>query len=401
MADMTRIEFARQLAEQKGWVDPDATEAQVIQALADNGVTQQGSNFRNGDVISRAEAATMFVRSAGGEADSTETGLQQAFDSGIFSSTGDGAAGFQAEWFDRTFGRAEEGEIDWSTVRTYEDWELIVKERFPGWAWALDHPELGPILAEAADGEFTADTFQANLRASDWYTSRTSAEREWDARSSDPANETDLAREVEVRVGEINDLAGQLGASGFSEDEIRVLAEDSLRRGLSEDEITGALVAGTDSYTAGSLAAAQGAVRRAGADYLVTVDEATQRSLAGKLATGELNAEGLTAYVQNVARSQFPQFSDMIDQGISVREYTAPQRSLLANMLGRNPEDIDLTGEFRDVLSIGDGGSVRAMSLSETERYGRTRDDYWQGQAGQGELHGMVNGLSRALGVRR
>lgn len=398
---MTRIEFGRRLAERNDWVEPGATNAQVIQALSTNGVTTVPESFRGDDEITRAEAATMFVRAAGGEAGSLDQGLEQALNSGIF--TGGGLPGdvFQSEWFDRTAARADVGMIDWSTVRSYEEWEQVVLDRFPGWAWALNHPELGPLLAEAAEGEFTADTFQARLRATDWFVSRTSSERTWDARAADPANAEEMAREIEVRVGEIKDTAGQLGATGFTEEEIRLLAEQSLRQGLTEDEVVGSLVAGTESYTAGTLAAAQGLVRRSAADYLVTVDDATQRSLAGKLATGELTAEGVTAYVQNVARSQFPQFAEMIDQGISVREYTAPQRQILASMLGRSAEDIDLTGEFRDVLSIGDGGSVRAMSLSETERYGRTLDDFWQGSQGQDELHGMVNGLSRALGVRR
>ena len=401
MTDMNRFEFGRQLAARMGWIDPDATNAQVVQALADNGVTNQAANFRGDETISRSEAATMFVRASGGSAEDLDAGLSQAVNSGIFTSTGDGGAAFQEEWFGRTAARADAGEIDWGTVRDFPEWKSVVEERFPGWAWAFDHPELGPLLESAVEGEFNADTFNAQLRATDWFTTRTESERAWDLRSGDPANAEQLERETLERLGEVKDLAGQLGAGGFSEDELRALAVQSLREGLSADEITGALVAGTDSYQAGTLAASQGDVRRLAADYLVTVDEATQRSLAGKLATGELTQEGVAAYVQNVARSQFPQFADMIDQGISVREYTAPQRNIVASMLGMNSEDVDLTGQFRDVLSIGDGGQTRAMSLSETERYVRTRDDYWQAESGRRELHGMVNGLSRALGVRR
>ena len=401
MAAMTRFDFARQLAERNGWTEPGATNAQVVQALVDNGVTMQGSSFRGDDTITRAEAATMFVRASGGEAEDLNTGLELAVESGIFNSVGDPEASFQESWFGGAASQADAGLVDWSTVRTYEDWEKVVKERFPGWAWALDHPELGPILAEASENEFTSDTLAANIRATEWFTSRTEAERSWDARIADPANAEQIEREIDLKTQEIKDLAGQLGASGFSEEDIRVLAEQTLRQGLTADEVTGALVAGTESYSSGTLAASQGAVRREAANYLVTLDEETQRSLTARLATGELTGEGVTAYIQEVARSQFPQFTEMIDQGISVREYTAPQRQIVANMLGRNPEDIDLTGEFRDVLSIGDGGSVRAMSLSETERYIRGRDDYWRGTAGQDEMYGMVNGLSKALGIRR
>lgn len=396
---MTRIEFARQLATRRGWVESGASDEEVIAALAENGITTQADNFRGDDTITRAEAATMFVRSSGGEADSLEAGLQSAFDSGIFTQVGDGDAEFQSAWFNGVFTQSQE-DIDWSTVRTYEAWEQIVKERFPAWAWALDHPELAPILQDAAEGEFTADTFEANLRATEWFTSRSAAERAWDIQEADPANEAELQRQIAQRAGEIRDRSSTLGAQ-LSDEAIDALARDSLRRGLTEDEVTGQIVAGSPTITAGAVAAAEDQIAALASDQLVTIDDETRRSLALKIVNGEMNGDGLRSYVQNVARSQFPQFADMIDQGVSVREYTAPQRNVLASMLGRNPADIDFNGEFRDVLSIGDGGQTRAMSLSETERYGRTLDEYWQGQRGQEELSSMVGGLTRALGVRR
>jgi hypothetical protein len=79
----------------------------------------------------------------------------------------------------------------------------------------------------------------------------------------------------------------------------------------------------------------------------------------------------------------------------------APQKQLIANMLGKNMQDVDFTKQYRDVLSIGDGNQVRAMSLSETERYIRSQDDYWRGKQGQDELFSVVNGLTRAMGMRR
>ena len=291
-------------------------------------------------------------------------------------------------------------EVDWDAVLSVDAWKDVVRERFPGMAWALDHAELGPILEEAAEGEFTQSTLESRFRATDWFTSRTAAERAWDIQEADPANEEELNRQIEARAGEISDLASQLGAQ-LSDDAISAIARDALRRGLSVDEVTAQITSTSASFVAGAITAAEDEISAQAASQLVSIDADTRRSLALKVANGEMDGDGIRSYVQNVARNQFPQFAEMIDQGISVREYTAPQRNILASMLGRNPNDIDLTGEFRDVLSIGDGGQTRAMSLSETERYGRTLDAYWQGQQGQGELNSMVNGLSRALGMRR
>ncbi len=396
---MTRLQFARRLAESRGWVDSGASDEEVIASLADNGVTAVANDFRGGDEITRAEAATMFVRAGGGEAGSTEEGLQAAFDSGIFTQIGDGNATFQDRWFAGVEAQAQ-ADIDWSTVRSYEDWEQVVKERFPAWSWALDHPELGPILAEAAENEFTVDTFDSQLRATDWFSSRSAAERAWDLDEADPANEAEIQRQIEAEAGDIRDIAGRLGAE-LSDDAISALARDALRRGLSQDEITGQIVASTSSFSAGSLTAAEDQISTLAGQYMVSIDEETRRSLAGKKVTGEMTDAGLLSYVKNVASSQFPHMAELIGQGISLKEYTAPHRNLVASMLGRTVNDIDLTKEFRDVLSIGDNADVRPMTLSETEKYVRSQDAYWQGQQGQGELNSMVNGLSRALGVRR
>ena len=291
-------------------------------------------------------------------------------------------------------------EVDWNEVENVDQWREIVRERFPGFAWALEHPELGPILEEAAEGEFTVETFNAQLRATDWFTSRTAAERDWDLLASDPANDEEVARQVEEEKGRISDLVSQLG-SDFSADDLDALATDSLRRKLSDDEIVGLILAGTQAFSAGSMLSAEANIRKQAADNLITIDAETQRSLATKLATGELTQGGVDSYVTSVAKNQYPQFAALIDEGVSVSEYMAPQKQLIANMLGRNMQDVDFTGEYRDVLSIGDGGQVRAMSLSETERYIRSRDEFWESRQGEDEALAVVNGLTRAMGVRR
>ncbi len=291
--------------------------------------------------------------------------------------------------------------VDWEAMNGFEPWKTVVAERFPAYQHMLDHPELGPLLEEAAEGEFELSTFEARFRATEWFTSRSAAEREWDLFADDPANEAERDRQIAERAGTVRDLSAQLGAE-LSDDAITALATEALRRGLSEDEVVGQITASTTSYSAGSLTAAEDQIAALAAGQLIDVDAETRRSLAVRLVNGEMNEDGLRSYVTNIAKSQHPQFSKFIDQGISVAEYLAPQRNTIASMLGRNPADIDLMSpEFSAVTRMGDGSDLRAMTLDETTRFVRSRDDYWQGSQGQEELFGMVNGLSRALGVRR
>lgn len=411
---MTREDFFRRVLEREGYEVAGADASRIHELATEAGLTTQSfDQFRGGDDVTRSEAAIVFLRAAGEELPEREAGtswtdyqqqvLQKAVDVGLYVGYGGGALGtgsetFEASFFDDVAGRLDG--IDWDSINDFEQWEALVRERFPGWAWALDHEEIGPLLKSAAEGDFTVETFNAQLRATDWFSSRSAAERTWDAFTADPANEAEVERRLEARRGAVNDLIGQLGAEIPDEDvEALVLAAE--RQGLSDDEIIGRIFTGATNFTAGSITASEGAVRDLASSYLVSIDAQTQRSLAGKLATGEMNEGGLLDYVRSVAKNQYPQFADLIDKGVNVSEYMAPQQQLIANMLGMNMADVDFTGNFRDVLSIGDGNQVRAMSMSETERFVRSTDEYWQGQAGQDELFTMASGLSRAMGIRR
>jgi len=291
-------------------------------------------------------------------------------------------------------------DVDWEEVSTVEQWKDVVRERFPAFAWALDHPEIGPVLEAAAEGEFTEGTFDAQLRDTDWWRTRTEAQRAWDIFAGDDTNETELQRRIDEAAGELRDMAGTMGAD-LSDDQITSMATSWLRNGLSEDELRGEIISSTESFSAGSFLASETGIKATAADFLVTVDDETVRSMAAKLATGEMTPDGVAEYMRHVAKQQYPSLGGLIDQGINLREYSAPHRKMVADMLGKTVDQVDLTTEYRDILSIGDSAGPRPMTLSETERYVRSKDEYWAGDAGKAEVHSITNGLTKALGVRR
>ncbi len=292
--------------------------------------------------------------------------------------------------------------IDWSQVNTVDQWKDVVRERFPAFSWAIDHPDLGPILEEAAEGEYTEATFDANLRATEWWISRTETQRAWDIFEGDPSNATEVERRIAEATGVLSDQASQLGAT-LTDVQLEALARGRLRNGLSDDEVVGEILQTQDpsTYGAGLFTSTEGDIRATAADFMVTLDDDTIRSMATKVVSGEMVRAGVIDFMKNLASNQYPSLVGLIEGGTNLREYTAPHRKLVADMLGRVPGDIDLMGEFRDVLSIGDKNGPRPMTLSETERFVRSKDEYWEGTQGQGEMFTLADGLSKALGVRR
>ncbi|RMH67982.1 MAG: hypothetical protein D6683_17400, partial [Actinomyces sp.] len=94
------------------------------------------------------------------------------------------------------------------------------------------------------------------------------------------------------------------------------------------------------------------------------------------------------------------QITEMIDQGVSLKEYFAPHRELIAQKLGMNPADVDLTdAKFMPVMGIRDGDTVAPMTLEQTNRFVRTLDDYWRTAEGRAEKARMGRALLKQLGV--
>ncbi len=102
MAGMKRYEFGLALALQIGLVSEGASGRDAEEALRANGITTSSSNanYRGNDVITRAEAATMFMRASGQSPANVSDGLQRAVTAGLYGSAGDGSAEFKEEWFD-------------------------------------------------------------------------------------------------------------------------------------------------------------------------------------------------------------------------------------------------------------------------------------------------------------
>lgn len=78
----------------------DSRTRKIHELAVEAGLTTQSyADFRGGDTITRAEAATVLVRSTGETVGSTDEGLQKAVDLGLFESVGDGGAGFNEDWY--------------------------------------------------------------------------------------------------------------------------------------------------------------------------------------------------------------------------------------------------------------------------------------------------------------
>lgn len=133
----------------------------------------------------------------------------------------------------------QEQEFPWDSI------EEAAKDMYPYLSVYLDHEELGPILREAAENQWSADRTQAAIQDTDWFRHRTESERDWEHMlETQPAEaESHLA----TTAFEIERMAiEEFGQTALTDEDFRELAEASIVNDWSEGQLRQAVRAHED-----------------------------------------------------------------------------------------------------------------------------------------------------------
>jgi hypothetical protein len=170
-----------------------------------------------------------------------------------------------------------------------------IASMFPIYAVLLQDPEIGPILREAASRNEDEAWLEARLSNTQWWQQRSETMRQWELlEQTDPQT---AAQRREQIAAEMRDIFAQLGFAQ-PEDVIADLAEQALRMGWTETQITDAVLAlvpdqapaGTTGYGAGgTLVADMQTIRQAGRNYFLPVSDQTAFEWAKAVAGGRLS----------------------------------------------------------------------------------------------------------------
>lgn len=283
--------------------------------------------------------------------------------------------------------------------------EDLVRQQFGHLAWALDIPEIANILRTAAKNEWPENKLIAAVYASVWWRSTSDSQRQWIQLSAqDPGTAT---QRVNAVVDQLRVEAQQLGVN-IPIERLKVVAENSLRFGMTTQQLTSALgseikfvirdvttghvafvgpggepgydpndpnkpaggkvavmddgrevyyIPGQQSLASqlevgtlsGDLQAGLGdierEIRRIAADYLVPVSNRTLIQWLEKIAKGEMKVDDFRGYLIEQAKSLYPTIAGSLDKGITTAQYLAPYAEIAAQELDINPADIDFSQE--------------------------------------------------------
>ena len=272
-----------------------------------------------------------------------------------------------------------------------------------GWAAAfIDHPEVGPVLQNAARGGWTMQKLETEVRKTKWFQQTTQAQRQWDVlEGQDPAT---AERQVTQRLQEITRLASQLGAK-IDADRAKGLARQSLRNGWQGQDLSNAL--GAELVKTGRIGnlrrglIGQG-IQSSAREYGVPLSQPTVNAWVQKIADGRATQDDYMTYVRNQARSMFPTLSDDLDRGLTVQDVADPYREVAARVLQINPSEVDFSAsQWNRALNFaGQDGKRRVMTLDEWENVLRQDDQYgyMNTEEATEKAYQLARGIGRAFG---
>lgn len=252
-----------------------------------------------------------------------------------------------------------------------------VETYFPSFAWALKHPELGPILREAASDGWDQLRLQGALQGTNWWRTTSATAREHlTLMRNDPST---FRQNLNTRMVEVRDRARQLGVPLANRYHERI-ARDSMRFGWSPSQMDDSIKAYSNlsdvtvrqmegGNYGGMLSIMYDRVERIANDYMINLSDDNIMRWTRQLLDGKKSEESFTQYAQTIARRQWPALAEMIDQGFTPREALEPYRTQIAGILERSPTDVDLMDRrMRRVLTNSDGDLANDAELADNIR---------------------------------
>lgn len=180
----------------------------------------------------------------------------------------------------------------------------------------------------------------------------------------------------------VRNRAGLLGIA-FDDAAIKSIARAVVDGNWSSDQLDDYLVpAARDTNNAGLITSGVRQIQQLASQQLLKVSDATAREWASRIASGEMDMNGVTSLLQAQAVQRYGWAASQISQGIGVRDLLLPTRDRIAAELEMNPEDIDLMDDrwMGMVQTVGADGVTRAATDSEAIMRARKLPEFAQTQ---------------------
>lgn len=249
-----------------------------------------------------------------------------------------------------------------------------------GYAMAVldSNPELKNLFKTAVAETWTADKFQAKLRATNWYkTTSETARNAQVLKSTDPKTYTANVAQVRSRM---TILASEYGAQ-ITQSALSKLAESAYQFGWDDNQIRQRM-ASYIKFSKGTMQGAAGQWEREWRSYAddmgLSYSNKQLASWAKTVASGNATVEDVKARIAQAAQAAFPHLKDRIQAGETIATIAEPYRQSMSTLLEINPEAVTMKDPtIRKALAAkGADGKVTTATLYDFE-IGLRNDKRW------------------------
>lgn len=296
-----------------------------------------------------------------------------------------------------------------TTAAPGETPEQYARRTYGYLGWFLDHPEIGPIILEAAANQWDQSRLLGALHGTAWWATTSEQARLWDAELAEDPGEVE--RQVRARVAEVEDTLGELGIE-VDPNMVYEISVGTLRFGIDPTgaEFRNTLASLLPAYTstsrpgAGTFAQTIEEIKRlATAEYMVGISDADAWTMAQSVIAGDLTLDGVKTMFGQIARGRFAGLGSIFDQGVTPGQFFSSYRNAIASELEVTAEQVDLLDpRWSQVLGIADGkGGIRPMTYSETLKLVRSQPEWERTTKAKSQSATLARSLVEDLGVAR
>jgi len=201
------------------------------------------------------------------------------------------------------------------------------------------HPDVAAKVALAVKQGWTASRLQAEIKTTDWWKTRTDAQRSADLLKTE--NPQEWQRQIDQKTADIHSQIANMGIT-LSDADITKMATDFVTNGSSQGEMQSALAmkfslpSASGTAVTGSAGAAYDAITKLSSDYGVTLDQATAQKMVQDTLANGTNPQDYVDHFREQAKTLYPGISDWLDKNpnMTARDYASPYLQIASSMLG-------------------------------------------------------------------
>ena len=265
--------------------------------------------------------------------------------------------------------------------------------------WVRTNPDLAKLMKDASTGQWSAEKFTAELHNTDWWKTTAPTIRDFtQLQNEDPAN---FQRKVGTNTNIAKTYASTMGIT-LDDATAQQLGSDLLKFGWTDQELHQAILGhATSSDQIGTLGATETQIRGLGKSFLSNVSDDEAFNWSKQIAGGTMSLDNVNQALRLRARASYPSIADYIDQGGTPKDYFNQHIQDTARLLEVDPSTIDLTDpRYNQIISYADpqNGKVRPMTLSETDKFIRSKDEYWKTNNANDQVSKMLNNIGSVFG---